>query len=353
MLTAGGGSATRLAAAAAPDAAAPDAAAPDAAVALEWSAPPGCPDSEQMQARLTAALGDGAAGLRVEAVVVPGPTGEFRAAVELRGPWGDTTRNLDSPTCETLADAVVLLAQVSVQEGAAVPEPAPDPEPEPEPEPQSTVEDTASSQAESEPSVSTAPAEPAPDSGRALDRADRVGESTTSVLQGLVRVEARAGGPVLPGVDAGAAVALGLAHRWFRIEVLGAGWLRRSQALVADATLDLRLVSGQLRGCAVLPLAAVPWLRPMPCVGFELGGLRGQGSGVGLVEGRTTWRPWLAATVSPSVAIYPWRRFGFVAGATLVVPVSRPRFALGGIDVVYQVPAVAGRGFLGVEVSFP
>ncbi|MCH9688854.1 MAG: hypothetical protein K0V04_45900, partial [Deltaproteobacteria bacterium] len=185
-------------------------------------------------------------------------------------------------------------------------------------------------------------------------RADKEGTAASEpVVRGLARAEVRVGGGVLPGVDAGAAVAVGLAHRWFRVELLGAAWLPRDRTIAPNAQLDLQLFTGQLRGCAVVPVPSLPWLEPLPCAGIEVGAMRGQGQGQGLEQGRVALQPWVAVTVTPALAIMPWRRLGFIVGGTLVVPVQRPTFVLSGTQEVYRVSAAAGRGFAGVELRFP
>ncbi len=317
--------------------------APDVGVELRWSAPEGCPEAARVRARLEEDLDATAGALTVDAEVSVDEDGTFRADVELTGPWGTSRRELDSPTCQTLAEAVVLLAVVSVgsagNEVLSVPEPEPEPEPtpepelepEPEPEPTPVIEQNETDQSEPSPSADATPAEPS--------------------VRAVARVEARAGGGVLPGGDFSAAVAAGLSLRRLRLELSGAGWLPRTEVVSADADVRIDLFSGELRGC--VPLGLLSWFIALPCVGVELGGMRGRGQGSGLVAGRTSWQSWIAAAVTPAFAIRVSPRIGVWLGGSLVVPLRRPGFVLeGATEEAYRVPALSGRGALGVEFHF-
>src|SRR5690606_16113292 len=129
-------------------------------------------------------------------------------------------------------DAVVLLAAVSANAAAGTPEPTPLAVPEPEPEPPGDADGGAEGSsvrpepvpAERSPVVDTDARPPVPEP-----------EPPAASLRGLARLEGRAGAGSLPTVDLGAAATLGLAHRRFRVELSGAGWLPRERTVAADA----------------------------------------------------------------------------------------------------------------------
>lgn len=341
-----------------------------AEVDLKWRAPAGCPDAERMKMMLATALGPEGDSLRV-VVEVTGAAGEtFRAEVLLQGPWGDSTRQLHSPTCETLADAVVLLAVVSAQQGESevpvVPEPAPAPndavsEDEPGLDAARALE-ARSAESVQAPQVAArvgmddaeAPTDDSASSGRALSRAADAEPSpdASSRWEGLARLEARAGGGILPGVDLSASLAVGVSRRWWRVELLGAGWLPRDQPVAADAEVRLHLVTGALRGCG--QLRPRPWLGVLPCADLEVGAMRGQGRGVGLAVGRVSWQPWVSVALTPALTFRVHPRVSAFASGSLVVPLRRPGFRLQDtMGDVYRVPPLSGRGALGVELYFP
>lgn len=331
----------------------------DVAVDLHWRAPSDCSDRAQVSARLQAALGSKAGELTIR-VQVEGEAEGYRAQVQLRGPAGDVLRSLSSPTCETLVDAVVLLAEVSVGE-AEVPEPVPEPEAVPsrspeavpaiasEGEPGAADPEVLPTERGDEP-VEPEPVEPEP----VPDPPPRSPSerSSSSPLRGVARLAARAGGGVMPQVDLSAALSVGVARRWWRVEFVGAGWLPREQPAAPDATVRIDLVSGELRGCGVISPRG--WLGVLPCVGLDAGAMRGRGQGSGLAEGRTSWQPWVAIALTPAATLRLHPRVGLWVGGSLVVPLRRPGFSLQGqADEAYRVPPLSGRGALGVELYFP
>lgn len=349
-------------------AAAPAGASDDAA-RLRWHAPAGCPAEATVRARLAHALSPEVEVPYVDAEVLAGDDGRFHAMVVLRGSWGETTRSLDSPTCDTLADAVVLLAAVSASTAGEPEPPLAVPEPEPpeagveretgdEPAPGVAIasgvdpERSDAVELEAVPSI-----EPAPRDSGTTDRW-RTGSAEASsrplqpVLRGLARVEARAGAGLLPLVDLGAAATVGLEHPWFRVELGGAAWLPRERTVAPGAGVRASAWALELRGCVAL--RPTPRLVVLPCAELDAGQLRGEGRGDGLVNGREAQQVWVALGLGPALAVRLHRFVGLWAGVTLVVPVRRVGLGLEGLSTdAYRMAAVAGRGAVGLEVHFP
>lgn len=327
-----------------------------APVSLRWRAPAGCPDQATMQATLVEALGSVGDDLQVDVVVTEPADGAFHAQVVMRGPWGESTRSLQSPTCDTLADAVTLLAVVSAQQAETalvVPEPVSEPEPESEPvavDSRQAASETDTSSVEASDAEAAAGAPDGPQVPRAADVEPR--PDAPSPWEGVARLATRAGAGILPGVDLSAALAVGVSRRHLRLELSGAGWLPRDRVVAADAAVRIHLVAGGLRGCAVL--RPRPWLAVLPCADLEAGAMRGRGQGGGLAAGRTSWQPWVAAGLTPALSFRVHPRVSVWVGGSLVVPLSRPGFQLQGQPTeAYRVPAVSGRGALGVELHMP
>lgn len=330
-----------------------------APVRLRWDAPADCPSQVEVEARLEKALAGYEVVPSVEASI-EGEPGALRGQVVLRGPWGETTRQLDSRSCDTLADAVVLLASVSAREHEQASRPS-----VPEPEPVEAL-DGGDLAVEVEREDAAPPAvddalvplveEPlVTDDEPSRGLASSSGATTPQErpFELLARLELRAGAPVLPQIDAAAGLALGIAGRWLRLEASAAGWLPRREPIAPGAELDVRLWAGELRGCATGPLPRTSWLRPMGCVGLEVGGLRGEGRGEGLASSDVAVRTWVAGVATAGVVIRPWRHLGVALGGSLVVPMRDIRFTLRGAGEVYASPSVAGRGFAGLEVYLP
>lgn len=349
------------------------------AVDLRWHAPSGCPSAARVRARLEQALGARTEPLRVEAELSRDAAGAYHAEVWLEGPWGSTQRRLDSPTCETLAEAVVLLAVVSVGSvDATIPtvpevevevEPEPDAEPEPSDPSQAVLPgdappliepseagDAAAPEVDDvsrlQPDEPSEPAAPASGDRSEGPRGDlRRSPEPSPVLRGIVRLAARAGGGVLPRGDFGLALAAGVALRRARFELLGAGGLPRTEPVLADVDVRFDLVAGELRGCGVLPIGER--LEGLPCAGLELGAMRGRGQGSGLRTELTSWQPWVAAAATGALLVRLAPRVHVWLGGSLVVPLRRPGFRLVGGDEVHRVAPIAGRGALGLELRFP
>ncbi|MBX3273289.1 MAG: hypothetical protein KF729_23705, partial [Sandaracinaceae bacterium] len=117
-------------------------------LSLSWSAPPGCPDRATVAAQIEELLGRAlvaAPPARVEAAMAR-DGGRLRLDLELvRGDEPASTRTLEGPTCEALAEAGALVIALAIDPDAvaarqraregAPPEAAPEPAPAPTPTP--------------------------------------------------------------------------------------------------------------------------------------------------------------------------------------------------------------------------
>lgn len=347
---------------------------------LRWQAPAGCPREAEVRTRLSEALGERADELDVVAEVSRREHERFEATVVLRGEWGESTRKLDSPTCDTLANAIVLLAKVSVTDAAptapilAVPEPEAEPSAgEPEvgsPEASDSAggpsgelvsvasdatepasQDPKASEAAVEDSSSESDAGAVRDSGRAPS-SDAAPPSSQSSSRALLRVEARAGAGLLPQENLGGAATAGLERRWFRVELGGAGWLPRERTVAPDARVRVALWAVEAHACAAIRPRA--WLTALPCAGLDVGRMSGQGTGAGLVVGRTSRQTWVAANVTAAASFRLARFVGLWVGASVVVPLRQLGFSVTGLERdAYRASPVAGRGALGLELLLP
>lgn len=311
----------------------------DAAV-IRWRAPAGCPDAVTATETIMSRVPAGGE-IAIEADVRREREG-FVADVALAGAWGTTQRRLESPDCNTLVDAIALLAAVSVDpvdtatavaaevRAVRVQEPLPEP---------ARVEVVGPS---TEPSVRRRrlAIEPAP-----LERPrGPIGFAT--------RLDGIAGFGSLPRADLGVGVTASLVARRARLEV-GANYLAPSETrLTETAQVGGRIDawSVAVRGCPVFTL--LPRLTLPLCGGIEAGQMRGIGTGPGLQSAVRFAAPWVAATAGAGLHVEFTAHLGLHLGADAVVPLVRPGFAIRGVGEVYRTRQAAGRGSLGLEVRF-
>ncbi|MEM1417432.1 MAG: hypothetical protein AAGH15_21220 [Myxococcota bacterium] len=88
-----------------------------AAGLLRWSAPPECPDAEEIATRLYVPAGI-APGLVLEATVEPTEDGYRLTLRGTRDGQALAERTLEAPSCEPLAEAAVLLASLAMETAA-------------------------------------------------------------------------------------------------------------------------------------------------------------------------------------------------------------------------------------------
>jgi hypothetical protein len=102
------------------------------------------------------------------------------------------------------------------------------------------------------------------------------------------------------------------------------------------------------RGCARFVRDIVEFAA---CAGLEAGSLRASASGV--MQGVRRALPWVALDAGATVHIVPWRRFGFLLGLELAVPMTRPGFTVENLGEVFRAAPIAGSLYGGLEVRLP
>jgi len=137
---------------------------------------------------------------------------------------------------------------------------------------------------------------------------------------------------------------------------LRAAFLRAASVRHTDpsGTTDFSWWAARLEGCPLRfrPLEGLEWL---PCAGMHVGRLLATGepaSSVGASKHSSqTWVDGFAAS-RLELAVARW--LSIQAQAELLVPFTRYQFAFDNPETgVYQVPAVAGAAFAGIELRFP
>jgi hypothetical protein len=322
---------------------------------LEWSAPAGCPNIDDLRTRLRdrlptveQPLSPGVAPLEVTASILQA-SGGFEARIELRNRQGAGERTLSSRDCSLLTDAIVLVIAVTLdpvttaahspQREAKIPEP-PDDEPPADPRPADLADPPESD--------ATPPSDPAGDRG--ISTGDDTDAATSSTFRpsrpqlGLRILGGGGFGPTNTGYASLAGSFALIGHRW-RVAIDGRWAVRRSVARNGGVggQFDAWLVGAV--GCYVPGRAQ---LELPVCAGVEAGQVRGQGNPTLPVIDRAAFSH-VALRLAPGVAWVPIDRLAIGLDLELAAPLTRGEFVVDAI-VVQRVVPVAVRAMLGIEI---
>lgn len=314
--------------------------------ALDWNAPASCPDRDDVITRIGSYLPTleqpplqvPRARLRVDASVEQ-IAGAWTVRLSMSGEHGGTERSFSATTCDELADAVALVAAVSLdpvvvaRELVDVPladaiaqpiEPVAAPEDNLEPAPDELV-------------LTPSLLEPTP------DEPDPIVTRTFGI--GLRAFGGGGYGPTTTGyasLGAGAAM-FGRLWRW---SIDGGGWLPRTIGTDQGAGRFWGWWLGT-RGCVVPSrrMIELPF-----CAGLELGQVRALGVAPAR-NTRTGSYPWAAASVSGGVTWVIIERVAIFVDAAALVPFFSGDFRVGDQSLQQVVP-IGVRASLGVELRF-
>jgi hypothetical protein len=311
---------------------------------LGWSGPADCAQSEQLLFQVEQALGGpladtGRVHLQVH-VARTQPTA--RALLRIEDEAAEpavSERSLVAPDCERLVDTLAVAITLALEAAA----PPRDVRPSP---------------------PSAAPAAPLPTAAGALSPtqvshpADVVDTEATSpeAARAVPRVVARVLGDVgsLPSPALGLALGAQLAWPRLQLELLGTLWSEQHARLTVsglpEAGADLSLVTGSLSMCST-PLGADP--APLVlglCLGWEMGRLSGQGTGISVP--RQANGLWLAPEASVGLTWRPAQTLGLGARIGAAAPLGRNEFYLERLGTVHQPASVVARAGLSIDVGF-
>lgn len=280
----------------------PEAPAP---VDLQWRAPPSCPTRAEVLAALARLRPPGAtrasSPVRVVAAVETRDDGAWSLTLESHAGPDPSRRHLVTPSCAQAASATALIVALVLD---------------------------------------TAPA------ARATPRPAVPPPRSTTPWQLALRASASADLGSLPAPSPGLELTASLTWRRLRVEGSFTYWF--AQRAMADRVGgDIGLVTGSLRGCALLHRGR--W-EPRLCGVVEGGAMHGTSVGLPQTNGGSS--PWWAALVGVAVG---WRvsdRVSLHAGVDAGVPLSAPDFVIGGVGQVHRPGDVLLRGALGAEWRF-
>ncbi len=292
-------------------------------VRLRYEAPAGCPDADAFLAAVRqrapgARLASPGEPARSYGVSIINESGTFVGRLSLDGT--PEAREVRGDSCEETVAALAFVTSLAVSAS----------EPAASSAPSARIAPSASLA-----SSGSAPIEPTPE--RSWDASVGAG--------------ALASGAFAPGVSFGAEVAGEVV-----LPVALAPSLRLAGSYGASGSVDagpgqasFRLLAARLDGCPVS--ASLGSLRLVPCVGYEIGSLRAQGTGVDLPAGGS--RSWHAVHLAGRAH---WRftgRWYVELTVGLVLPLTSRSFVF---DIpptdIFSVPRVAGSGALGAGVHF-
>jgi hypothetical protein len=281
-----------------------------AGVDLAWHAPPGCPDQAAMRAAILQQLDvpPERIELAVAIDITGGPEG-FVAHVTTAG----ETRELTSPNCSELADAVaVIVARAAAEMHVAAPA--------------ARVAPPKIVAAVTRAVLASAPAEP------------------PALWNAGVRVAALAGNGFSPEPGMAGEVAAWVSYRRFSGELAAERWSPTRVAIGADSGVVVGLTAVAMR------FGWAPVRHVRAWVVGELGSQDGMGVGFETASAGAGWRVAAGGGAGVSWPLAP--HVAAVAAGELEGTLERTSFAVGAGATVYEAPRLAERLRLGLELSW-
>jgi hypothetical protein len=278
---------------------------------VAWSAPANCPDRESMREGLARRLGRPVsfgpdAPLQLSATITA-QQGGYALELQTRSPASSDERHLQARSCNELVRASLVIAALLLGEGPSPPEPA-------------AISGTGAGPAQT------------PAAFGWFARAGLVGDFGS-----------------LTGLSLGPSLGIGLALHSTRVELAGVYLPAKdlhAPGSSGSTVATLRLAAASLGACQ--EFFRGPTLAP--CVRVEAGQLHGQGQHLeSTLTTNSTWLVFLLGARASMKLFAPLYGSIELAGG---VPWNRPTFAIRGVGVVHEVPALIGRCELSLEARF-
>lgn len=310
-----------------------------ARLALTWNTPPGCPTTEDVQARINALLGGEAsrvADVRASGQVEREESG-FRLLLNMEVAGAPSSRVIEARTCDELAGAaaiaIALLARSTLNSSAATSGEVP---------PTPTSASGTSNEASAPTPSPTPPVKPS---------ANRTTQSASAAVHLVIDAPiGLAGWGSMPSVELGLGAAVGLRWKSLRAVARGELWTPQDHDVSGFAA-HFSLLSARAEACLVQRLGD---LELGPCLGGGVQRLTGEGiaSEVFSPGSRTTlWASGLGGVFAslPTPGFAPLRFFG---EASVLVSPLRPRFVIDQLGPTHEPALAAPRLDLGCEWIF-
>ncbi len=307
---------------------------PPGPASLQWSAPIGCPTTDELRGGIERRLGrtlepsEAEIDARIDAT-----EGGYRLSLRTTVDGVADERTLDADDCGALADATALIVALAVDPVAVA---------------------GALELWNREASEQTPPSEPVarpalrrramPESSE--PSAEPPAQSPRGLAGGIMRVGGGVGLGAVPGVTGALSLAGGLRWQRARLELEGSYWIPRRSEPIDGASVRVQLGTAAVRGCGVL---AREQLEAPLCGGLQVGGMRGDGEGA--PGARSAQGLWLALEAGVGLSWWFQPRWALAGGFVAAVPLVSAEFDLDTEPPVqlFEPSAVAGRLWLGIE----
>jgi hypothetical protein len=312
------------------------AAQPTARMVLTWSGPPGCPTTEDIQARVDALLGGEASASSVADVRASGQVERVESGFRLLLSMGvgpsPSSRVIEARTCDELggaaAIAIALLAR-STLAGAS-----------------------ASSTSESAPASSSHANSPPTDSRPSRDTPSTKQEPAPDAPPSGVRLAidapiGLAGWGSLPSTGLGLGAALGIRWKALRATASAELWQPQTHEVSGFGT-RFTLQSARAEVCLI---QAVHGVELGPCLGAAVQRLAAEGAPSPVFSAKSRTAVWVSGTggLFASVPTPGFAHLRFFAEATVLVSPLRPRFVIDQLGPVHEPALTAPQVNLGCE----
>jgi hypothetical protein len=275
------------------------------AIAIDWNAPPECPDASEVRAAILAMVGASwarpdALRLAAQANVSKTTAGQFFLRAEVQAGGVTETKSVEAGTCATVADAFALIVALALDPSVGAPSP-----PAEHAAPAGPAAAATGSQARFEPPIVA-------------------NHRTEPVLRGLLGplVAGGLGALPFPAYGVGAKLAI---ERTFRWELAAMYWPDRPTTVAVDSSgtvavgARVQLASAQSSFCLVR--GAWSW-----CIAGEVGAMRAWGTGVPSFSKGTSW--WVAPSVGAGARWKLAPRLALGIRLDVGVPIFRPSFVV-------------------------
>jgi len=329
------------------------------AVTLEYRAPAGCPDEQEVLAMVNEALDsvptvEARHQVRAVALVDDDQSSLFRLELEIDDGDAVRRRSLTDASCRELMHTGAVLVAIAVDpriaaavshsdENAAPDEPESETSTVPVPPPSLAVREAQPTEAQPAAKPDASPVAPLP---RATPQQPKRRVGNRSPAQWDLAAAGGAGFNLLPGFAASASMTLGVQRSRWRVESVATG-LPSKRGGTSAASGRFSLVTIGVRGCGVFETEAL--LLPL-CGGVSVGGIRGRATDT--PQTSTAWFPWLSAHAGPSLHWRVHPRVRPFAGAGFIVPVLRGTFVVAPEPDLIHRPGVVGfSAQAGISVS--
>lgn len=309
-------------------------------VALEWVAPPSCPDMAEVEQRIAARVQPGSAQGASARLRVTASDPGFVLTLDLSIARGmPMQRVVEGPRCDELVDAASLMIAVAVDPVFVV-------------DLSDVVAIVAAHDATTVPTPRRRPTVvEAPPAARAPTKRDVV------PLRIGLRASTGAWIGAMPRPAATIAVDVALPAMRLGWAELGAIAIPRQRTRVSDSVgATLWLASAVLRGCIAPPLRAdtqsIARVRPMACVGLATGAIGGRGRGTDVATGAAQ-ALWISAAAGGGLDVTIVRRLGVFARFDGHLHARRPGFHIDGGGRVHRVGLGSMTALVGLQAVLP